>query len=828
MLFQFQKTARRRAAFFSKTGCGVAFLLAANSLFSQKISVSGSVADGQGAPLDGATVSLLRSADSSFVKAELSGTDGHFEFFEIKNGAFRVAVSMLGFEKNIGPEFQVSGEGQPTILPKILLLESEGALKEVAIVAKKPFIERRIDRTIVNVESSILATGSTALDILERSPGVVVSQNDAISMRGRSGVIVMIDGKPNPMSGADLANFLKTMPSNTIERIELITNPSAKYDAAGNAGIIDIRLKKDKNLGTNGSFSTSYGQGVYPKAGGGFMLNHRSKKVNVFGAYNYNFRKAMNDLRLYRTFFDGPVRTGAYDQRNFLVIPYNTHNARIGADFYPNKKNVFGLVGACTFNHFDPHAENTSKVEGATAVVESFFGTTNRSRDRWLSAAANANFKHIFDDKGQELTADLDLANYGNHTEQNFTTRYTGIGGEQVKPDYLLFGDLRSNLTIKSLKTDYVLPLAGKAKMEAGLKSSIVDADNELQFFDRSQPGQSVYDSTISNHFIYRENINAAYLNASKEWEKFSVQAGLRVENTNAEGTQLVTNDHFDRHYTNWFPSVFFNYKFSENYETGLNLSRRLDRPSYQQLNPFKKYLDPSTYSAGNPFLNPQFTWAAEWTQTFWQKLSVALAVSNTSDNITQVIAPVGGLDRVTVQTDSNLTTVRYASLTLNYNFDITKWWSTINNFNSWVGQYSGNLANTPLRDGNVVAHFFTTHNFKMKNDWSAEVNFNYKTREIYGFMDLNPQWALGFGIQKNVLNRRGTLKLAVTDIFWQNLPSADIRFTDYTETFEVFRETRVATLSFNYRFGSSDVKQARRRQGGAEDEKRRAGGGQG
>lgn len=795
-------------------------------LSAQTSSISGRINDAAAAPVEAATVYLLQASDSSLIKAELSDGAGKFEFSNTPNGRFLLSVSALGYEKYWGAAFEVSGTALE--LPQIRLGDQNLHLKEVSVSATKPFIEHRSDRTIVNLESSILATGSSAMDVLERSPGVVVDQNDAVTLRGRAGVIVMIDGKPNPMSGADLANYLRTLPSNSIERIELITNPSAKYDAAGNAGIIDIRLKKDKNLGTNGSLSANYGQGVYPKTGAGISLNHRNKNFNAFGSYNYNFRRGMNDLRLYRTFYEGDQRSGAYKQRNFLTIPFNTHITRLGIDFYPDKKTVFGAVISGTFNHFKPRAQNTSAVENAAGELESYFGTSNHSKDFWFSGAGNVNYKRSIDEKGQEISADLDLAQYGNQTEQRFNTVYTGLNGEKIKPDYLLFGDLQGKLNILSLKADYALPLPGKAKLEAGLKSSLVKADNDLQFFDQSIPGTSVYDSTISNHFIYQENINAAYLNYSKDWEKFSIQAGLRTENTQVKGTQLVNGENFNRSYTNLFPSVFLNYKFSDHYETGLNLSRRLDRPSYQQLNPFKKFLDPSTYSAGNPYLNPQYTWSAEWTQSFWQKLNVNLAVSRTLDNITQVIAPVGGLERVTIQTDSNLTTVDYASLTINYNFEITKWWSTINNFNSWIGKYSGNLANTPLRDGNLVVDFSTNHTFKFHKDWSAELNFNYKTREIYGFMDLNPMWGLGFGIQKSFMDRRATLKLAATDLFWKNLPSATIRFSDYVETFEVFRETRVATLSFNYRFGSQTVQQARKRQGGAEEEKRRAGNGQG
>jgi iron complex outermembrane receptor protein len=455
-----------------KKGIILALLLGGLSSFaqSQTLSISGKTIDSAGTPIEAATVGLLNASDSSLVKIELSDASGNFEFSAVKPGQFLVSVSSLGYEKYLGSPIQLNETNPKIQLPSLTLHGTSIELKAVTVTAKKPFIERRADRTIVNVESSILATGSTALDILERSPGVVVNQNDAISLRGRSGVIVMIDGKPNPMSGADLSNFLRTLPSNSIDRIELITNPSAKYDAAGNAGIIDIRLKKDKNLGTNGSFSANYGQGVYPKAGAGLTLNHRDKKVNVFGSYNYNFRKGMNDLRLYRTFYDNDVRTGAYDQRNYLTIPYNTHTTRAGADFFPNKKTVLGVVASGTLNHFNPRAQNTSAVEGQEAEVVSYFGTSNRSKDRWFSWAANANFKRSINEKGHELTADLDFAEYGNQTEQLFTTLYSGLNGDKILPDYLLFGDLQGNLKIRSLKADYALPLPGKAKLEAGVK----------------------------------------------------------------------------------------------------------------------------------------------------------------------------------------------------------------------------------------------------------------------------------------------------------------------------------------------------------------------
>jgi hypothetical protein len=787
-------------------------------------SILGVVKDSLNNAVDVATVSLFRTSESTFIKAELTDVDGKFEFVDIPEGNYYLTITLLGYQDFESDDFVLTQDKNEITIPDIHLNASGVQLDEVSVVAQRPFIERRSDRLIVNVENSILASGGSAMDVLERSPGVIVSAGESISIRGRSGVIFMIDGKPSPMSAQDMANYLKAMPSSSIERVEIITNPSAKYDAAGNAGIIDIRLKKDKNQGTNGSFTTSYSQGVYPKAAAGINFNHRDKKVNVFGSYNHSYRMGLNDLRLYRVFFEDGERTGAYNQRNYLKLPFHFNMGRLGIDYNVSPNTVIGVLASGNLNKFKPGGQNTSDVENGNQEVISSFATTNQSEDVWPSYSFNGNFKHTFPSHNQELTVDLDYAKYWNNTDQHFTTRYYDLEGIESSLPYLLFGDLQGNLNIKSVKADYAHPFTKDVKLEAGVKASVVGADNDLQFFDQSEIGQSVFDSTISNHFIYEEKINAAYLNFSRNWSKFSLQSGLRVENTIAVGHQLINGQSFDRNYTNLFPSIFLNYNFSDHYSMGLNMSRRLDRPSYEQLNPFKHYLDPSTYREGNPYLNPQFTWSFEWNHTFFQRFTATLSYALTTDNITQVIAPVEGLERVTVQTDKNLDEVEYYSFNASAPISIGKWWNNTINFDAYIGKYKGNYAFTDLNDGNLVFNFVTNNTFQLGHDWSAELNFNYHSREVYAFMDLNPMWGLGAGIQKMLMKKKATLKLAVTDIFWTNLPSAFIKYRDYQETFEVFRETRQASISYTYRFGDKQLTPSRRRLGGAEDEKQRAG----
>ncbi|MBK8482897.1 MAG: TonB-dependent receptor [Saprospiraceae bacterium] len=790
----------------------------------------GNVVDAESNPMPFAVVVLFSMKDSAMVKTEVCDESGHF-VFEIEPNvqqAYYLNVSMVFYESYFSSPIELNAEQSQINLGTIKLKSSSNNLNEITIHGKKPFIERKSDRFVLNVESSILANGSSAFEMLEKAPGITINYLDAIVMKGKTGVVILIDGKQSPLAGTDLANYLKALPSNSLDRIEIISNPSAKYEAAGNAGIIDIRLKKDQRFGTNGSVSANYGQGIYPKAGIGLNLNHRTKYFNLFGSSNYSFRKGLNKLLLYREFFENGKSTGAYDQQNYLVFPFHYNTIRLGTDYYfPNGKTILGVVASGSINRFKPHGENNSNVENALHEKVSSFETSNRSSDLWPNYAFNFNAKHSFDSLGTELTLDIDYARFWNETEQNFLTKYYDLKKEPIKQDYYLYGDLNGILEIRSLKIDFNKSIFKHWKMEAGIKSSIVDADNDLAFYDKSNL-LPVYDSTKSNHFLYQENINAAYLNYHYEKTKLSVQAGLRVEQTIAIGKQIVNENSFDREYTNLFPSFFVNYAVKPTYDMGFNISRRLDRPHYQQLNPFKFFLDPSTYKEGNPFLNPQYSWVLEWNHSILKNYNISVSYTNTKDNITEVIGPVEGQDRITVQTNENLLKFENISISGSTNINILKNWSSMINVSSWLGKYRGNFANTSLQDGNIVLNLSSNNSIKFEKDWSGEFSLSYQTPEVYGFMKLETMWGINLGIQKQFLNKKASIKLSATDLFWTNLPKANIQYRDYFERFVVKRETRVVSCSFNYRFGNTKIAGSRKRVSGAEDEKKRASSGQG
>lgn len=790
--------------------------------------ISGKVTDEQQKPIEGATAELLMVRDSSLVKVSISNRSGSIEFENIRFGSYFIKTTYVNHERSFSTVITLSAEANAITIADIPLKASAKELQNVQVTGRKPFIQQMTDRIVVNVENSVINAGSSAFDVLERSPGVLIDANDNISMRGKSGVIIMVDGKPSPMSGSDLVNYLRSLPSNAIERIELITNPSARYDASGNAGIIDIRMKKDQRFGTNGSFTAGYGQGIYPKANAGINFNYRNKKVNLFGGYNYSYRMGLNHLLLDRNFYSNGQFTGQDLKDNYTKIPLYLNTIRLGADFYPNKKTVYGFVVNSNLNSFKPYNNNSSVVIGSNKEKLFTFNTQTRNNNSNKNIAANFNIKHTFDSAGRELTADLDYAYFNTDNSSRVSTQYHKLDGTPQQPDYILDGLQDGNLNLTTAKVDYVNPLKRKAKIETGFKTSFVSADNDARFFNMSN-GSAVDDVNKTNHFYYDENINAAYFIYKKEYKKFSYQFGLRAENTNVKTRQVKGDIRWDSSYTQLFPSAYFNYTIKEDQRIGVSVSRRIDRPNYSQLNPFLFLIDVTTYATGNPSLLPQFTWAYELNYSI-KNINLTLGYSHTEKNQNVVIARfkevfpnIPAEDNVTVQIPVNLASSDYFGLTLAAPIRISKWWNMINNANVFYNHFNGNLGSTNLDKGKAVADLRTNNTFTFKKGWTAELSGNYNSGGQYGFMVARSQWGVGAGVQKSFWQGKGQMRFNITDIFWTNLPRATITYDNYIEIWRAYRETRVANLSFTYRFGSNKVLQARRRTTGSEEERQRA-----
>ncbi len=760
----------------------------------------------------------LFNSENQLVKTEIADENGKFSFNDLVSGNYHLKINQKGAEV-YSSEISVN---ENLTLPSISL--NEKTIETVTITKTKPYIERQDGKIILNVENSIASTGNSAFEVLEKAPGVNIDSNDNISLRGKGNLLVQIDGKNSPMTGNDLANYLRGIPSSSIEKIEFITNPSSKYDAAGTS-IINIKLKKDQRKGTNGSISTALGTGRYVKNNNNFSINHRNKKVNLFANYSFAYREFFNHLVLDRNFYENGIFEKAYLQDNFLKMNFRNHIAKIGMDYYMNDKNILGFSIGFISNRFDPKADNKSLILDSDRNPDYRFTTKSNNRDHWKNKSLNLNHKYKIDSLGSEITTDLDYINYSNTSLQNFDTRNYDLSGTLIGNPNILNGNLDGNLNIYSLKSDLTKVFKNDWKLESGIKTSFVKADNDLRFFEVSS-GIPQTDYSKTNHFIYEENINAVYGNVSKKWKKFSTTFGLRMENTNVTGTQITTNQINKKNYTQLFPSAVFSYDINENNNVEFNFSRRITRPSYRQLNPFKFYLDPTTYSAGNPDLNPQTTMNYEFTYSFGNKYFATLSYSKTSDNITEVIKPVvENGENITVQTNDNLNSASYFGLYLIVPVKVTKWWEMNNNVNFYYGSYTGNVSETKINNkGNFTFNINSINSFKLGNGYSAEITGNYRAREIYAYMDVEPNWSLNIGAQKKFKNN-STLKFSFNDVFFTSNPKAQTVFNNYIENFVVERDSRVVTLSYTYNFGSGKTVPLRKT-GGAEDLKQRAGNG--
>ncbi|WP_373513550.1 outer membrane beta-barrel protein [Persicitalea sp.] len=804
--------------FFTKL---VALLLVSAPLCAQNTqrgSVSGSVLDEKNVAFPYVNVLLLKAKDSTLAKGMTSDTDGKFAFETVEAGRYFTLVSMVGYQKVHSPVFTVANA--EVKLSPVTLTNSVELLNEVKVVAQKPFIEQQIDRTVVNVENSIVSAGATALEILERSPGVVVDQqNDALKLRGKNGVLVQIDGKRSYLSQTELMNLLRNTPSDNIEKIELITNPSAKYDAAGNSGIINIVFKKNKNYGTNGS--VTFGGGYMPdlsvgRTNGSLALNHRQGKINIFGNSSVYTGGNVNTNNIYRTIpFEGKVTI--FDQESERRSNYRNYSFRAGMDYSLNDKTTVGVLASAFSNDWSQPegVNNTQILDGNSKLIRSFL-TEASSGQKMNNLTGNLNVKHKFDDKGKELTFDADYVRYGGQSFNQLNTNYFKPNGLPDGSPELVRNDMPSTINIGVIKLDYAQTI-GKGKFETGLKSSYVTSDNNLTFEVKVDVWQ--IDPTRTNRFKYTENINAAYVNyGGKLGEKTSYQLGFRLEHTHSVGNSVTLNDVRDRNYINLFPSVFLSRQLDSSNVLNLSYSRRIDRPDYQSLNPFEFYLDPFTFQRGNPNLRPQYTHALQLTHVYKDFLNTSISYSRISDLIANEVPRQIASENKTFVTTENLDNQDNINLTVSVPIPVTKWWTLQANLTGSYNRYKTYYGDALYDVNQLNYNVFASNQFKMANDWSAELSGWYNSPAVYGFFVSNPQGMINMGLQKSIWEKKGTLRLNVSDIFWMNKFRGRAQFQDIDLRVRSTWASRQVRLTFTYRFGNQNVKGARQRNTGSDD----------
>ncbi len=789
------------------------------SQYKQGAKINGKVEGPEGAALEFANVMLNAAADSSLVKVEITNTDGTFSMNSVPEGAYWVSVSYVGLPPSRTDVFQAKS-GQQLDLPAIRMQDASVELSEVVVTAEKPMVEVRPDKMVFNIENTINASGSTAFELLRKAPGVVVDNNDNINLLGRAGVQVYIDGKPSPLSTADLAAFLKTVQSDEIEAIEVITNPSSKYDAEGNAGIINIRMKKDKRLGANANLNLGYSVGKVAQYNGTLSGNYRNRKLNAFGSYSHSEGENRNYMSLYRR------QLGMfYDQNNQQGHEWSSHNFKAGTDFFLGDKHTVGFL-ASGYLSSNNSWSNSRTPFGPIAFNRVDTVLLAQSNDDSERDNLNFNLNYRFDDKnGKVWNIDADYGRFRNDGAAYQPNYYLDPTENITFREKINTNETPTDIDIYTFKVDHERPLLG-GQLGAGAKLAYITTDNTFRFFD-------VYDETPvlntnrSNRFVYEENINAAYANYNRQFGKVGLQAGLRVEQTHSTGDlssfrEGEAGEDFDRKYVDFFPSAGLTYAPSEKHSFQLSYSRRINRPSYQDLNPFLNKLDELTYEQGNPFLRPEYANNIQLVHTFNYRFNTTLSYSHTKDLIT----------RITDTADVNASYITWLNLADQHNYSlsvsapitITKWWSV---FTNMTGSYTQNKAD--YGDGKLVNldattfNIYNQHTFRLPHDFSVEVSGWYNSPSLWGgTFEMDAMWSMDAGIQKKILDGRGNIRLAVSDIFRTNEWHGISRFGALEMDVAGGWDSRRFRASFSYLLGNGQVKGARGRNTGLEEEQNR------
>ncbi|MFN8266215.1 MAG: TonB-dependent receptor [Chitinophagaceae bacterium] len=772
---------------------------------------------------EGIVVSLFKASDKSLAKTTLCEANGSFEFLQLKDNRYYLKISHSGYATYTSDTVDITN-GSVVVLQHIVLQVAAKDLQEVKITGKKPFAERKIDRVVIHPDMLISNAGTSSLEVLEKAPGVLVDGNGTISLKGKSGVMVFIDDKPSYLSGADLANYLRSLPSGSIETIELITNPPARYDAAGNAGIINIRLKKNIVKGVNGGISLSYGQGRYHRTNNSFNINYRVNKINFFANLGWNQNHTYQDLTIKRSYYtpSGEFSSG-FEQNSYLKREISGVNLRLGADYYINSRSTAGIVVSGFSNRIYSPIVSKGNVFDNTNTLAGRVAATNPSERKWKNGSVNLNYSYKIGKKGKEISANIDYNNYDAHITQKLVSSVYTADNHLIN-ESTLESTLPASIIIKTAKVDYVHPLKQGAKLEAGLKTSFVNTDNTASFFDRVDNVVSP-NYQFSNRFLYKENINAAYASYQRNWKKISLQAGLRLEHTVIDGNQLgnpvVKDSTFHLNYANLFPTVYLQFRADslQKHVFGFSAGRRVNRPNYQDMNPFTYPLDLYTYYAGNPFLQPTFSYSFEVSHTFKNKITTSFDYTIVKNLIQETNEQRG---TIFYSRPGNFGRQVVYGLDVNATLQPYKWWTLILYTEFKNMGYDATIYGQRLKEDRFYWVIAPTNQFNINKNLSAEIAGSYQTRILVAQFLTIPVWQVRAGISQKILKGKGSIRLNISDLFYTNQPGGDIRnIANAKANWLSYLDSRVGSFTFTYRFAKGKGLNARK-SGGADDEKGR------
>ena len=777
--------------------------------------LTGTVKDrADGSPVPFSTAALFHP-DSSLVTGAMTDNEGKFLLEKVTAGDFLLQISFLGYEK----EYIKVKIPEQSDLGEILLSESANKLNEVVVTAKRSFVEQRVDRYIVNVESHILTAGRNAIEVLNNTPGVLVSPQNEISVMGNS-VNIYIDGRPSNLSGQQLIAMLSTTSGETIERIEVITNPSARYDASGGS-IINFRLKKNMQHGLNGAINAGFRKSRTDRENTDINLNYRYGNLNVFGNYSLERRNEWARMdQTNNTVVDG---TNYIFQQNATKKPEKANFAqqyKLGADFLINDKHTLGAF--VTGYHTDETKTGLRSSTDITPSLDNVSRTTSDSRvsDGDNGIQVNMNYQGTFAKPGQQLNIDVDFGQFKTIASQYNTNEYFDVDNNKINGQEQLRHNNPPKVNMWSAKIDYIQPLRQNARIEFGVKSSRSQTDNNL-LYERFTDTDWLVDTDRSNHFSYTEQIHAAYVNYSQSFGKLNFQAGLRGEYSISKGEQKTTSEANDSTYLDIFPSLNISYHYSDNQQFAFAYGRRIFRPSYAQLNPFEIALDAYSFTSGNPHLKPVIMDNISLTSMNNKGLMVRAAYSVTHNAIDNI--PVQDNGRYGMRLE-NFERRDAISLMANYRKQVTRFYM----FNIAVeSAYVKNTSNEPdgkkfTNDGFMLQAQFANR-FTITPTLNLELTMLYVSAQKQNYMNVKPLSLVSGGISKSLLKGRLAVSLTANDIFGMFIYDMKSQNEGTNYHLKLNKDSQWVNLSVRYNFGSSSVKGSRNHSSGMVDEVSRA-----